>query len=151
MIDYARLTLFFHISTLTFYFSLYCLSFGLATFFSLRYGESIVRFFLDKLIQRQAFRAQQISGSGDGRLVVVKASTSNNNTQQPSRMEAGEALSLKIQCNLSDQAYQMIRNSSLVHNANIYPTLHSLLVEKQNCLPSGMMISETSAFAPLQS
>ena len=54
LIDYARLTFFFHISTLTFYFSLYCLSFGLATFFSLRYGESIVRFFLDKLIQRQA-------------------------------------------------------------------------------------------------
>ena len=44
----------------------------------------------------------------------------------------------------------MIRNSSLVYNANIYPTLHSLHVEKQNCLPSGMMISETSAFAPLQ-
>ena len=49
MIDWP----FFHISTLTFYSLLYCLSFGLATFFSLRYGESIVRFFLDKLIQRQ--------------------------------------------------------------------------------------------------
>ena len=59
---------------------------------------------------KAAFRAQQISGSGDASLVVLKASTSNNNTQQPSRMEAGEALSLKIQCNLSDQAYQMIRN-----------------------------------------
>ena len=53
----VRLTMidlpFFHISTFTFYFLLYCLSFGLATFFSLRYGESIVQFFLDKLIQRQ--------------------------------------------------------------------------------------------------
>ena len=57
MIDWP----FFHISTLTFYSLLYCLSFGLATFFSLRYGESIVRFFLDKLIQRQPPPPREIS------------------------------------------------------------------------------------------
>ena len=39
-------------------------------------------------------------------------------------MTANEALYLKISYDLSDDQYQMIRNSSQNQNANIYPTLH---------------------------
>ena len=42
---------------------------------------------------------------------------------KPTQMSAHEALALTIQCNLSDDQYQMISNSSIIHNANIYPTL----------------------------
>ena len=47
-------------------------------------------------LTKAAFRAQQISGSGDGRLVVVKASTSNNNTQQLSRMDTDVTCQIKL-------------------------------------------------------
>ena len=69
---------------------------------------------------------------------------------KPTQMSAHEALALKIQCNLSDDQYQMIRNSSIIHNANIYPTLHRILEAKYVCYPQNLQITETSAEVPLQ-
>ena len=34
----------------------------------------------------------------------------------PIKMKTEDALSLKIQCDLSDEQYQIIRNSSIIHN-----------------------------------
>jgi hypothetical protein len=52
---------------------------------------------------------------------------------------------LKVNCDLSNDQYQMIRNSSIKHNANIYPTLHALFKEKSNCYPEDLVVTETSA------
>ena len=69
---------------------------------------------------------------------------------KPVRMTVEEALSLKMQCDLSDDQYQMIRNASLVQNADIYPTLKEIFREKNKCYPDGTIISETSAVCSLQ-
>ena len=71
--------------------------------------------------------------------------------KMPVMMEPEDALALKIQCDLSDDQYQLIRNSALKQNANIYPTLHSILVAKSNCYPKEIEITETSAKCTLQS
>ena len=43
----------------------------------------------------------------------------------------------------------MIRHSSLVHNAKIYPNLHRILEAKASCYPLNINISETTAEVPL--
>ena len=65
-------------------------------------------------------------------------------------MSAAEALSLKIQCDLSNDQYQIIRNNSLIHNADIYPTLHKIVEENKECYTKGLDITETQALCPLQ-
>nr|XP_012566690.2 uncharacterized protein LOC105850829 [Hydra vulgaris] len=70
---------------------------------------------------------------------------------EPVKMKVEDALSLKIQCDLSDEQYQIIRNSSLLQNANIYPSLHKILTEKKKYYPDNMIFSETSAVCSLQS
>ena len=40
---------------------------------------------------------------------------------EPKMMNDANALALKVNCDLSDTQYQMIRNSSLAQDANIYP------------------------------
>ena len=72
-------------------------------------------------------------------------------SKEPIMMSEKEALSLKVNCDLSDDQYQMIRNSSIKHNANIYPTLHTLFKEKSNCYPEDLVVTETSAESKLQS
>ena len=44
----------------------------------------------------------------------------------------------------------MIRNSSKDHNADIYPSLHTILEEKNKCYPSQIEFTETSAKCNLQ-
>nr|XP_012559709.2 uncharacterized protein LOC105845965 [Hydra vulgaris] len=75
----------------------------------------------------------------------------NMSMHEPVKMKVEDALSLKIQCDLSDEQYQIIRNSSLLQNANIYPSLHKILTEKKKCYPDNMIFSETSAVCSLQS
>ena len=53
------------------------------------------------------------------------------------KMKAEDALALKVHCNLSDDQYQMIRNSSKHHHADIYPTLHKVFEEKKELLSKG--------------
>ena len=66
-------------------------------------------------------------------------------------MKHGDALSLKVQCDISNDQYQMIRNSFKVLNANIYPTLLELWTEKEKTYPEDIEYNtETSAFTPLQ-
>ena len=77
----------------------------------------------------------------------VKKSIGN---KEPVKMSDEEALALKVHCDLSDDQYQMISNSSLVHNANIYPNLHRILEAKASCYPLNINISETTAVVPLQ-
>ena len=77
----------------------------------------------------------------------VKKSIGN---KEPVKMSDEEALALKVHCDLSDDQYQMIRNNSLVHNANIYPNLHRILEAKASCYPLNINISETTAVVPLQ-
>ena len=52
-----------------------------------------------------------------------------------------KALALKIQCNLSDDQYQIIRNNSLQQGADIYPTLHQLLEYKSTCYPNNLQVT----------
>ena len=49
----------------------------------------------------------------------------------PIKMSSVEALSLKVQCDLSDEQYQLIRKSSLIQKADIYLNLHEILAEKK--------------------
>ena len=51
---------------------------------------------------------------------------------------------------MSDESYQKVRNSSLDHNADIYPTLHEIREAKQQCYPNNMEITETMAKCSLQ-
>ena len=44
----------------------------------------------------------------------------------PLNISVEEALVLKMNTDLSDKQYQMIRNSALVHNVHISPTLHDI-------------------------
>ena len=60
--------------------------------------------------------------------------------KEPLMMSDEEALALKIHCDLSDSQYQLIRNSSIKHNANIYPTLHRILEAKKDCYPADIQI-----------
>ena len=71
-------------------------------------------------------------------------------TPEPTPMTSKEALSLKVQCGLSDNQYQMIKNSAKRHNADIYPSLHDIYQEKLKCYPSNIEITEISSKTPLQ-
>ena len=90
---------------------------------------------------------------------VIKKSIKNNDMKSikkavvspVTRMSTEEALALKVHTDLSDGQYQMIRNSSKAHNADIYPTLHEILDEKKNCYPEDLEISETEAKCTLKS
>ena len=59
----------------------------------------------------------------------VRKSIENAN-KEPVMMTPEDALALKIQCDLSDGQYQLIRNASLKHNANIFPKLKEKCNEK---------------------
>ena len=63
----------------------------------------------------------------------------------PTKMSCTEALALKVQTKMSDNSYQMIRNASLACHADIYPTLHNILKEKEQCYPKDLEYTETSA------
>ena len=67
----------------------------------------------------------------------------------PKMMSDDSALALKISCDLSDAQYQMIRNSSLLQDSNIYPTLHKILEAKKLCYPADILITEVSDQCPL--
>ena len=69
----------------------------------------------------------------------------------PVMMSAEDALALKMQCDLSDGQYQLLRNASKKQNADIFPTLHSILTAKSACYPDMTEITETSAKCSLQS
>ena len=69
----------------------------------------------------------------------------------PVMMTAEDALALKIQCDLSDGQYQLLRNASKKQNADIFPTLHSILTAKSACYPEDTEITETAAKCSLQS
>ena len=58
---------------------------------------------------------------------------------------------IKKALNPDKAKYQIVRNSSLIQNASIYPSLHKILTEKKKCYPDNMIFSETSAVCPLQS
>ena len=69
----------------------------------------------------------------------------------PKMMSKEDALALKVQCQLSDVQYQLIRNASLRQNADIFPPLTSIMSAKSSCYPPDQDIQETSARVPLQS
>ncbi|XP_065678116.1 uncharacterized protein LOC136093124 [Hydra vulgaris] len=69
----------------------------------------------------------------------------------PINMSVEGALALKMNTDLSNKQYQMIRNSALVHNVHIYPTLHDIFVEKLKRYPENIHFSEISAKCILQS
>nr|XP_047127601.1 uncharacterized protein LOC124808507 [Hydra vulgaris] len=76
---------------------------------------------------------------------VQTSKTKKKDKHQPTMMSAEQALSLKIHCDLSDSQYQIIRNLSLMQNADIYPPLKTILKSKVDCYPEGLHITETSA------
>ncbi|XP_065673940.1 uncharacterized protein LOC136090891 [Hydra vulgaris] len=69
----------------------------------------------------------------------------------PINMSVEEALALKMNTDLNDKQYQMIKNSALVHNVHIYPKLHDIFEEKLKYYPENMHFSEISAKCTLQS
>ena len=73
------------------------------------------------------------------------------NTKEIIKMTPEEALALKVQCNLSDDSYQMIRNAAKEHNSDIFPSLHKIFEVKSKCYPPDLSITETSAKSSLQS
>ena len=81
----------------------------------------------------------------------AKARKSIEVNKEPIMMSEEEALALKIQCDLSDSQYQMLRNSSMKQNADIYPPLLRILSAKSACYPSDVEVNETSSRVSLQS
>ena len=69
---------------------------------------------------------------------------------EPMMMTPTQALALKVQLDLSDDQYQILRNSAIQQHANIYPTLHALLKAKEECYPVDLSITETSALSSLE-
>ena len=55
-----------------------------------------------------------------------------------------EPFALKVDCNLSDSQYQVLRNSSLKQNADIYPSVKLIFNKKSKCYPENLEILETS-------
>lgn len=98
----------------------------------------------------RAFHRSKKSVQLSGCSLATGKSPTKTEAVKPVRMEPIYALSLKIQCDLSDDQYQMIRNSSLAHNADIFPTLHELFETKKSCYPSEVLYAETQAVCPLQ-
>ena len=66
-------------------------------------------------------------------------------------MSEEQALAFKIHCDLSDQQYQMIRNSIWQQNADIYPLRKKLLEPKHECYAVDIVISEIHAKVSLPS
>ena len=56
-----------------------------------------------------------------------------NTKPYPEMMKAEEALALKINCDLSDLQYQVLRNSSVKQNAEIYLSVKVICDEKSKC------------------
>ena len=94
-----------------------------------------------------SFVIKKTVDSNDNILKVKKAIA----TPDVIKMKTEDALALKVHSDLSDNQYQMIRNSSKLHNADIYPTLHNIFEEKKNCYPKELHITETSAKCSLKS
>ena len=69
----------------------------------------------------------------------------------PVRLSNEEALSLKVNCDLSDQQWQMIRNAAKSNTADIFPSLKELRSKKAECLPKDLVVTETTAKCSLQS
>ena len=82
---------------------------------------------------------------------VRKSLESHSSEKSPVKMTPEDGLALKIQCNLSDTQYQLIRNASIAQNANIFPSLKNILSAKSACYPQDTVITETSALCNLQS
>ena len=76
-------------------------------------------------LTKASYRSQRTSGEFNSEMVTVKKSSI------PVKMSTVEALSLKIQMDLSDDQYQILRNNSIMHNADIYPSLHDIREEKK--------------------
>ena len=74
-----------------------------------------------------SFVIKKTVDSNDNIVQVKKAITS----KEIIRMKTQEALALKVHADLSDDQYQMIRNSAKAQNADIYPTLHEIFDEKK--------------------
>ena len=103
-----------------------------------------------------AARAKQSPGKKDLGAVIKKASIDPKkarkslDTSDPIKMKVSEGLALKVATDLSDSQYQMLRNSSIKHNANIYPTLHEIAIAKKECYPDDIEFTETSAKCKVQ-
>ena len=103
-----------------------------------------------------AARAKQSPGKKDLGAVIKKASIDPKkarkslDTSDPIKMKISEGLALKVATDLSDSQYQMLRNSSIKHNANIYPTLHEIAIAKKECYPDDIEFTETSAKCKVQ-
>ena len=132
------------------------------------YGERSKRYKVNDLAENHpealalaaAKSAKLIPGKTDFTHVVKLCAKSDSTASEirksmekknePKMMTPEDALSLKVHCDLSDDQYQIIRNSSIIQNANIYPTLHKLFESKSKCYPNQLNISETSAECTLQ-
>ena len=73
------------------------------------------------------------------------------NVKPVTRMSPENALALKINTGLSDEAYQKLRNACKIFcNADIFPTIHEIRDAKLSCYPKDLAISEVSASSNLQ-
>ena len=123
-----------------------------------RVAELVDQHETDALAAAAAVRGKQSPGKSDVAFVIKRTKKDaegvrrsiEESKKKPVKMTPEDALALKTACNLSDDQYQMIRNSSKDHNADIYPSLHTILEEKNKCYPSQIEFTETSAKCNLQ-
>lgn len=103
-------------------------------------------------------RARSSPGKKDLSFVIAKSLKSPDEVRKKIdqknvslvTMTSQDALAMKISADLSDDQYQIIRNSAMMCNANIYPTLHAVSSAKGECYPENISITETSATSGLQ-
>ena len=74
---------------------------------------------------------------------------SNQNRSQES-FTPDEALSLRVDTNMTKHAYLALKSSAKRKHINIYPPYNDIKGTKRKCYPKNIKISEHSAKVPLQ-
>jgi hypothetical protein len=65
-------------------------------------------------------------------------------------LTADEALAFLISSDLTQSAYQMMRNIAVSHQADIFPSYRKVLKAKTECYPANIFVTEAKAEVPLQ-
>lgn len=101
--------------------------------------------------QRSAASLFKDSSSSPNRAKKIKSAYKDANKNCPVPYTPDEALAFMIDNKLTKQQYINIRLGSKKRNCDIYPSYENIILEKNNCYPSNIDITESYCKIPLQS
>jgi len=106
---------------------------------------------LYKTGQRKATSLFKDSLSSPNRAKKIKSAYKDANKNCPIPYTPDEALAFMIDNKLTKQQYINIRLGSKKRNCDIYPSYENIILEKKNCYPRNIDITESYCKIPLQS